>query len=166
MTATLVQQLINGLTVGSLYALMALGLTMVYGVLRVLLYHDMEGLSGQDDPRTIFYRERDLYARGRELLTADVNAVVEGLFAGGADEVHVMDIYPAGEKPLPGVDSGLILRALLRNGAPASAFGGVLETLKELRPGDVFLTLGAGDVWKLGEEIKLKTGMLAQSFQR
>ncbi|MEK7370026.1 MAG: branched-chain amino acid ABC transporter permease [candidate division NC10 bacterium] len=36
MTATLVQQLINGLTVGSLYALMALGLTMVYGVLRVL----------------------------------------------------------------------------------------------------------------------------------
>jgi branched-chain amino acid transport system permease protein len=32
----LVQQLVNGLTVGSLYALMALGLTMVYGVLRVL----------------------------------------------------------------------------------------------------------------------------------
>lgn len=31
-----VQQLVNGLTVGSLYALMALGLTMVYGVLRVL----------------------------------------------------------------------------------------------------------------------------------
>lgn len=33
---TLGQQLINGLTVGSLYALMTLGLTMVYGVLRVL----------------------------------------------------------------------------------------------------------------------------------
>jgi branched-chain amino acid transport system permease protein len=33
---TLLQQLINGLTVGSLYALMALGLTMVYGVMRVL----------------------------------------------------------------------------------------------------------------------------------
>lgn len=32
----LIQQVINGLTVGSLYALMALGLTMVYGVLRVL----------------------------------------------------------------------------------------------------------------------------------
>lgn len=30
------QQVLNGLTVGSLYALMALGLTMVYGVLRVL----------------------------------------------------------------------------------------------------------------------------------
>lgn len=33
---TLAQQVINGLTVGSLYALMALGLTMVYGVMRVL----------------------------------------------------------------------------------------------------------------------------------
>ncbi len=32
----LAQQVVNGLTVGSLYALMALGLTMVYGVLRVL----------------------------------------------------------------------------------------------------------------------------------
>ncbi len=32
----ILQQLVNGLTVGSLYALMALGLTMVYGVLRVL----------------------------------------------------------------------------------------------------------------------------------
>ena len=48
----------------------------------------------------------------------------------------------------------------------STTFGGVLETLKELRPGDVFLTLGAGDVWKLGEEIRLKTGMLAESFQR
>ena len=85
---------------------------------------------------------------------------------GRADRVYVAPVYAAGEKPLPGVDSGLILRALLRNGAPASAFGGVLETLKELRPGDVFLTLGAGDVWKLGEEIRLKTGMLAESFQR
>ena len=65
-------------------------------------------------------------------------------------------VYAAGEKPLPGVDSGLILRQLLKNGAPASEFRGVLETMKELRPGDVFLTLGAGDVWKLGEEIKRK----------
>ena len=66
------------------------------GTVRVLLYHDMEGLSGQDDPRTIFYREREAYARGRALLTADVNAVVEGLFAGGADEVHVVDAHGSG----------------------------------------------------------------------
>ncbi|MDD5208266.1 MAG: UDP-N-acetylmuramate--L-alanine ligase [Elusimicrobiales bacterium] len=75
---------------------------------------------------------------------------------GGASRVYIAPLYAAGEKPLPGVDSGLILRQLLRNGAPASAFPGVLETMKELKPGDVFLTLGAGDVWKLGEEILRK----------
>ncbi|HCC48143.1 MAG TPA: UDP-N-acetylmuramate--L-alanine ligase [Elusimicrobia bacterium] len=79
---------------------------------------------------------------------------------GGADRVYVAPVYPAGEKPVPGVDSGLILRQLGRNGAPASEFRGVLETLKELKPGDVFLTLGAGDVWKLGEEIKLKMELM------
>jgi fructoselysine-6-P-deglycase FrlB-like protein len=36
----------------------------------------------------------------------------------------------------------------------------VLETLKELRPGDVLLTLGAGDGWKLGEETRLKLEMM------
>lgn len=75
---------------------------------------------------------------------------------GRAGRVYVAPVYAAGEKPIPGVDSGLILKQLLKNGAPASPFRGVLETVKELRPGDVFMTLGAGDVWKLGEEIKLK----------
>lgn len=72
------------------------------GVVRALLYYDMEGLSGQDDPRSIFYRERDPYTRARELLTADVNAAVEGLFAGGADEVHVVDAHGSGN-PEPDV---------------------------------------------------------------
>lgn len=36
MTPALVQQFVNGLTVGSLHALMAPGLTMVYGVLRAV----------------------------------------------------------------------------------------------------------------------------------
>ncbi|MDA8130889.1 MAG: UDP-N-acetylmuramate--L-alanine ligase [Elusimicrobia bacterium] len=75
---------------------------------------------------------------------------------GGAARVYVAPLYAAGEKPLPGVDSGLILRQLLKNGAAASGFRGVLETMKELKRGDVLITLGAGDVWKLGEEIKLK----------
>ena len=31
------------------------------------------------------------------------------------------------------------------------AKAGLLELAKQLRPGDVVLTLGAGDVWKVGE---------------
>ncbi|HKY05872.1 MAG TPA: branched-chain amino acid ABC transporter permease, partial [Blastocatellia bacterium] len=33
---TFIQQLINGLTIGSIYALIALGYTMVYGILRLI----------------------------------------------------------------------------------------------------------------------------------
>ncbi len=79
---------------------------------------------------------------------------------GDADRVYVAPVYGAGEKPIPGVDSSLILRGLRSSGSPASAFPGVLEAMKELRPGDVFLTLGAGDVWKTGEEVKLKLELL------
>ncbi len=66
------------------------------GVLRVLVYHDMEGLAGQDDPRMFSYREPEQYAIGRELLTGDVNAVIRGLFDGGAEEVHVVDAHGSG----------------------------------------------------------------------
>ena len=65
------------------------------GVTRVLIYHDMEGLSGQDDPRSFEFGKEE-YAGGRELLTADVNAVIAGLFDGGADEVHVVDGHGSG----------------------------------------------------------------------
>ncbi len=80
---------------------------------------------------------------------------------GGADALYVAPVYAAGEKPLPGVDSGLILRQLAKNGTKAAPFPGPLELMKELKSGDVLLTLGAGDVWKLGEEIRLKMAMLA-----
>jgi UDP-N-acetylmuramate--alanine ligase len=77
-----------------------------------------------------------------------------------ASRVYVAPVYAAGERPIPGVDSSLVLRQLARNGVKAAPFRSPLETMKELRPGDVFLTLGAGDVWKIGEDIKLKMEML------
>ena len=73
-----------------------------------------------------------------------------------ADMTYVMDIYAAGEKPLPGVTSGLILDGLKKRGLKAERFPGVMEIAKDLRAGDVLITVGAGDVWKTGEDIKLK----------
>ncbi len=66
------------------------------GQLRVLVYHDMEGLSGQDDWRTFDFGHSSFYQSGRRLLTDDVNAVIDGLFAGGADIVHVVDAHGSG----------------------------------------------------------------------
>jgi D-amino peptidase len=56
----------------------------------------MEGLSGQSDARSIFFRNTDRYQPARQLLTDDVNAVVDGLLAAGAGEVHVVDAHGSG----------------------------------------------------------------------
>lgn len=68
----------------------------VDGVVRVLVYHDMEGLSGQSDPNTFRFSHPERYVVGQSYLTGDVNAVVAGLFAGGADEVHIVDGHGSG----------------------------------------------------------------------
>ncbi len=62
----------------------------------------MEGLSGQDEWRTCLYAYKDLYPIGQNLLVNDINAVVDGLCAGGADEVHVVDAHGSGN-PSPDV---------------------------------------------------------------
>jgi UDP-N-acetylmuramate--alanine ligase len=77
---------------------------------------------------------------------------------GDADRVWVLDIYPAGEKPLPGVSGRTVVEAASAAGArhlsfAESAADAVAAAAAEARPGDVVLTLGAGDVWKLGDEI-------------
>ena len=63
--------------------------------IRILVLHDMEGLSGQSDPST-FFHGWPRYAEGQELLVGDVNAVIAGLYAGGATEVEVVDGHGSG----------------------------------------------------------------------
>jgi D-aminopeptidase len=66
------------------------------GRIKILLYYDMEGVSGLKDLRATSFRNKEYYAPAREVLTSDVNAVVEGLFAGGAHEVHIVDGHGSG----------------------------------------------------------------------
>lgn len=70
--------------------------------IRILIVHDMEGLSGQDDPESMFY-QFDSYGHAQTLLAADINSAVDGFFAGGATEVHVTDGHGSGnpEPDLP-----------------------------------------------------------------
>lgn len=74
-----------------------------------------------------------------------------------ADASVVLDIYPAREDPIPGVTSALIVDAAKRAGAEVSAehdFAAAPAVLAALaRPGDLVLTMGAGDVTNLGPEI-------------
>lgn len=80
-----------------------------------------------------------------------------------ADEVFITGIYAAGETPLPGVSGELIYRAALRGGARKVSYLPRREDLlavlaDHLRSGDLVLTLGAGDIWSMGDELLAARG--------
>ncbi|MEU7488432.1 UDP-N-acetylmuramate--L-alanine ligase [Streptomyces sp. NPDC042319] len=74
-----------------------------------------------------------------------------------ADASVVLDIYPAREDPIPGVTSDMIVKAAEAAGATVAAEhdkGAIPEVVAGMAgPGDLVLTMGAGDVTELGPEI-------------
>jgi len=81
-----------------------------------------------------------------------------------ADRVWVLDVYPAGEAPIPGVSGRTVVEKAMQHGKTEIGYAADSTTVAgqvaaEARSGDVVITLGAGDVWKLGDEIlaRLKT---------
>jgi UDP-N-acetylmuramate--alanine ligase len=75
-----------------------------------------------------------------------------------ADLVVLTDVYAAGEPPQPGVSGRLILQAVCEAGPANRVFylpkrSDILARLPDLtRPGDLVITLGAGDVTSLPDE--------------
>jgi UDP-N-acetylmuramate--alanine ligase len=84
-----------------------------------------------------------------------------GTCFGDADKVWVLDIYPAGESPVPGVTARTIVQSAEALGHKqlihiGDAGAAVEAVAREARPGDLVLTLGAGDVGKLGDQLLAK----------
>jgi UDP-N-acetylmuramate--alanine ligase len=82
-----------------------------------------------------------------------------------ADKLVIMDIYAAGEKPIPGVSGEALAEGVKKYGHKDVVYIAEREKIVEhmaaaLRKGDLLITLGAGDVWKIGEQVleKLKRG--------
>jgi len=73
-----------------------------------------------------------------------------------ADLLLLTEIYPASEAPIPGVN-GMSLAQGIKQVSNTKVrffpdFAGIERQLKEiLKPGDLFLTLGAGSIWTVGE---------------
>lgn len=98
--------------------------------------------------RTVAVFQPHRYSRVRDLHEEFCRAF------GGADVVAVTDIYPAGEKPIPGVGGEELAGGIRSAGHPDVRFLGRLEDVAgrlapELRAGDVVLTLGAGSITQL-----------------
>jgi D-amino peptidase len=68
---------------------------------RVLIIYDMEGVSGINDPEMTFFSRPEKYAVGRKSLTADVNAAIRGLKAGGAGVILIQDGHGSGNNNEP-----------------------------------------------------------------
>lgn len=75
-----------------------------------------------------------------------------------ADELIITDIYPAGEAPIAGVSAKLIVDAVAAQAGPCPVYIPELKDvvpylLGRVRPGDLVLTIGAGNVWTVGEQL-------------
>jgi UDP-N-acetylmuramate--alanine ligase len=102
--------------------------------------------AARGEGRVLALFQPHLYSRTRHLAHAFAVALA------GADAVCVTEIYPAREEPLPGVTGRVIVDELarVRPGLRVGWAPGVEEGARLVagwaRPGDVVLTLGAGDV--------------------
>ncbi len=109
--------------------------------------------------RLIVVFQPHLFSRTRRLYREFAQALLL------ADIVFLADIYPARERPIPGVSSQLIADQMRIEGSPVSVGPLSLARLlpkirRELKPGDLLLTMGAGDVWKLGEQLMARPGRI------
>jgi UDP-N-acetylmuramate--alanine ligase len=78
-----------------------------------------------------------------------------GAALGLADEVIVMDVFPAREDPIPGVTGELVAKAVPHGRVTYEADGNAVagRVAAIAAPGDVIITMGAGDVTTLGPKI-------------
>lgn len=83
---------------------------------------------------------------------------------GSADRVIIMDVYSAGETPIPGVSGKTVVDAILRSTPRARV--AYLPHRRDIAPylargvrsGDLVMTMGAGDVTTMGAEVLRELG--------
>ena len=109
----------------------------------------MRGVAGEARILVVF--QPHLFSRTQEL------GKEMGQALGLADASVVLDIYPAREDPVPGVTSELIIQAARAVGADVTAVHDRAKVPAAVagmaKPGDLVLTMGAGDVTDLGPRI-------------
>ncbi|HBA26911.1 MAG TPA: hypothetical protein DCY98_05905 [Nitrospinae bacterium] len=106
---------------------------------------------GWKDKRLITVFQPHRYTRTRDLLKDFYTAFYD------SDSLIITDIYPAGEKPIDGINAKLIYEGVRGHGHRDVVFIGDKEEIapylsKKAKEGDIVITLGAGDVWKIGEK--------------
>jgi UDP-N-acetylmuramate--alanine ligase len=105
---------------------------------------------GFDKVHVIFQPHR--YSRTKLLLDDFATAFRD------ADSVLVLEIYPASELPIPGVTGDALANRITEAGVQEALYvPSFAEAIRfashAARPGDMILTLGAGSIWQLGQQL-------------
>ena len=102
--------------------------------------------------RSVVVFQPHRYSRTKDLFKEFISAFND------ADVVFLTDVYAAGEEKIFGVGSDILFDAMKEHGSRNVFY---VPDLKDvpikveavLKPGDMVITLGAGDVWKAGERL-------------
>jgi UDP-N-acetylmuramate--alanine ligase len=101
------------------------------------------------DRRLVVLFQPHRYTRSRDLAEEFAHAFDQ------ADLLFMTEIYAAGESPIPGVSGSTLADSVRAAGHQGVTFVERKETLPDqvlpaIKPGDLVMTLGAGDIWKAG----------------
>lgn len=113
--------------------------------------------NGSNGRRTVVIFQPHRYSRTKELMAEFA------LCFNNADVLYVTDIYAASEKPLEGITAETLVENIKKYGHKNANYIGDVETAADkvignLQAGDLVITLGAGTITRLSDEIleKLK----------
>ncbi len=75
-----------------------------------------------------------------------------------SDSLLILPVYPASEPPIPGIDHVSLAEAVKSHGhrdvSPVSGIEDAVQAVvRMLKPEDIFLTLGAGNVWQVADQV-------------
>ena len=84
------------------------------------------------------------------------------------DRLYVVDIYGAGEEPVLGVDAARLTEEIRASGHACAAYFSSMDSAcqaaaEAARPGDVVITLGAGSIGRVGEQL---LSLLAEGVEK
>lgn len=119
--------------------------------------------NGFPERRLVMLFQPHRFSRTRDLYEDFVRVLSD------ADVLLLMDVYPAGEKPIAGADGRSLCGSIRQRGAVDPVFierdESVELPLKNvLKPGDLLLTQGAGDVGALAQQlVKVLPGWLSDA---
>ncbi len=112
----------------------------------------LEAFKDSSARRIVALYQPHLYSRTRDFATEFGNSFFH------CDQLILAPIYPAREAPIEGISSELIANVAIQSGHKGvnlikSNEDIVTQTLAIIKPGDILVTMGAGNIWQYGEEI-------------